>query len=104
MEESARVCPPAVVVKRAGRAGSACGRGGEAGGVAAGDCPADELRQPGEVAGGSGQPLVEVGLGAGGQGQPARFQSVQEGRGGGDLVVHVLDLLAGGGPAAEAAA
>ena len=71
VEEPARVCPPAVLVKRPGRAGPARGRSGEAGGVAAGDRPADEVRRPGEVAGGPGQPLVEVGLGAGGQGQPA---------------------------------
>ena len=56
------------------------------------------------VAGGPGQPLVELGLGAGGQGQPACGEPVQERRGGGDVVAHVLDLLAGGGPAVEAAA
>ena len=36
VEEPAGVCPPAVLVERPGRAGPARGRGGEAGGVAAG--------------------------------------------------------------------
>jgi hypothetical protein len=54
VEESPRVGPPAVLVERPGRAGPARGRGGEAGGVAAGDRPADEVRRPDEVAGGSG--------------------------------------------------
>ena len=39
-----------------------------------------------------------------GQGQPACVEPVQERRGGGDVVVHVLGLVAGGGPAVEAAA
>src|ERR1039457_3139549 len=96
--------PRGVVVERAGWAGPARGGGGETGGVPAGDCPADEARRPDEVAAGPGQPLVELGLGAGGQGQPACGEPVQERRGGGDGVAHVLDLLAGGGPAVEAAA
>jgi hypothetical protein len=104
VEESACVCPPAVLVKRAGWAGPARGGGGETGGVTAGDRPADEVRRPGRVAAGPGQPLVELGLGAGGQGQPACGEPVQERRSGGYVVAHVLDLLAGGGPAVEAAA
>jgi hypothetical protein len=58
-EEPARVCPPAVLVERAGRAGPARGRGGKTGRVPAGDCPADEVRRPDTVTGGPGQPPVE---------------------------------------------
>ena len=72
--------------------------------MTAGDRPADEVRRPGQVAGFPGQPLVKISLGADGQGQPACFQPVQERRGGGDLVTDVFHLLAGGGPAIEAAA
>ena len=96
VEEPSRVCPSAVLVERPGRSGPARGRGCEAGGVAAGDCPADEVRRPDKVGGGPGQPLVKFGLGAGSQGQPACGEPVQERRGGGNLVVHVLGLLAGG--------
>jgi hypothetical protein len=71
VEEPARVSPPAVLVERPRRAGPARGRGREAGGVAAAGRPADEVRRPGEGGGRTGQPLVEVGLGAAGQGQPA---------------------------------
>jgi hypothetical protein len=54
VEEPPGVCPPAVLVERPGGAGPARGRGSEAGGVLAGDRPADEVRRPDEVAGGSG--------------------------------------------------
>jgi hypothetical protein len=48
--------------------------------------------------------LVELGLRAAGQGQPASGEPVQERRSSANVVAHVLDLVAGGGPAAEAAA
>ena len=85
VQQPSRVGPAPVLVEWPGGAGPAGCRGGEPG------------RGP------AGQPLVEIGLIAGGQGRSSGVQPVQEGGSAGDLSADVVDLLVGSGLTGETA-